>query len=79
MIRLQLHEFLILYAGLTLGFIFLAAWIHNLIRTSRDRRARRNILQCQICAHEFRDETKTILPRCPQCQARVERRSLSRL
>ena len=79
MIRLQLHEFLFLYVGLCLGIILLAAWVHNLVRTSRDRRARKDLLQCQLCAFEFRNQTNTVLPRCPHCRALVERRSLSRL
>ncbi len=79
MFRLQLHELIFVYAGLCLAIIFLAAWFHNMRRTRRDRAGLHDLLKCGLCAYEFQDETKSVLPRCPHCNALVERRRLSRL
>lgn len=77
--RLDLHELLFVYAGLSLGVVLLAAWLHNLRRTRRESHALRNILKCRLCAFEFRDESHTELPHCPRCRALVSRERLSHL
>ena len=79
MFRLHLHQLIFVYAGLCLGIILLAAWFHNMRRTRRDRAALHGLLKCGLCAYEFQDETASVLPRCPNCDALVERRRLSRL
>ena len=79
MIRLSLHELVLAYVGIFVILIFLAWWTHSLVRSSRERRALKNVVRCGFCAHEFRDTTETPLPRCPSCGGLVERKLLSRL
>ena len=79
MFRLQLHQLIFVYAGFCLAIILLAAWFHNMRRTRRDRAALHDLMKCGLCAYEFRDETEAAIPRCPNCNALVERRHLSRL
>ncbi len=79
MIRFQLHELLLAYVAVFIIAIFIAWWLHSIIRSSRERRALKNVVRCGFCAHEFRDETGTPLPRCPSCHGLVERKLLSRL
>lgn len=79
MFRLELHELLFVYAGLSLAIILLAACLHNFRRSSRERTARRELLKCRLCAFEFTDHSGTVLPRCPNCQALTEKRPLSGL
>ena len=79
MFRLELHQLLFVYIGLSLGAVLLAAWLHNLRRTRRESFALRGILKCRLCAFEFRDESHTEIPRCPRCGALVNRERLSHL
>ena len=79
MFRLDLHELLFVYTGLSLGVVLLAAWLHNLRRTRRESLALRHILKCRLCAFEFRDESHTEFPHCPRCDALVSRERLSHL
>lgn len=79
MIRFQLHDLLFAYTGIFAMAVFLAWWAHSLIRSSRERRAFKNVVRCRLCSHEFRDETGTPLPRCPVCGGLAERKELSRL
>ena len=79
MFRLHLHELIFVYAGICLGIILLAAWFHNARRTRHERSMRHGLLKCGLCACEFHDETLIVLPRCPGCNALVERRRLSQL
>lgn len=79
MIRFALHDLLLAYVAVFIIAIFVAWWLHSIIRSSRERRALKNVVRCGFCAHEFRDETETPLPRCPSCHGLVERKLLSRL
>lgn len=79
MIRFELHELLLVYVGGFVFVIFLAWWAQSIVRSRRERRALKNVVRCGFCAHEFRDETETPLPRCPSCGGLVERKVLSRL
>ena len=79
MFRLELHELLYVYTGLSLAVILLTSWIHNLRRTRREALALRNRLKCRLCAFEFRDDTHTERPHCPRCDALVSRERLSHL
>ncbi len=79
MIRFKLHELLFAYVAVFIIAIFVAWWLHSIIRSSRERRALKNVVRCGFCAHEFRDETDIPLPRCPSCHGLVERKLLSRL
>jgi rRNA maturation endonuclease Nob1 len=79
MIRLSLNELVLAYAGIFIIAIFLAWWAHTIVRGHREKRALKNVVRCGFCAHEFRDETGTPLPRCPSCGGLVERKILSRL
>jgi predicted Zn-ribbon and HTH transcriptional regulator len=79
MFQFTLHQLPFVYAGLSIAAIAIAVLLHNLRRTRRERAALRHVLKCTFCAFEFRDETTTILPRCPRCRGLVERRKLSRL
>ena len=79
MFRLELHELLFVYTGLSLGIVLLAACMHNIRRTRREGLALRNVLKCRLCAFEFRDETNAEMPRCPRCGALVCRERLSTL
>jgi len=79
MFRLDLHELLFAYSGLSLGIILLAAVLHNIRRTRRESAAVREIVKCRLCAFEFRDETGAELPKCPCCGALVNRDAVSRL
>ncbi len=79
MFRLQIHELLYVYAGLTLTVILFAACVHNFRRTGREKAARQTLLKCRLCAFEFTDTTGAVLPRCPNCQALTERKRLSQL
>ena len=79
MFRVELHQLLYVYAGAALTIILLSAAFYNFGRTWRERRAHRGILKCGLCAFQFRDQTPTILPRCPNCDALVERRPWSQL
>jgi uncharacterized protein YchJ len=79
MFRLQIHELLFVYCGFTLAVILFAACMHNFRRSSRERTARRALLKCRLCAFEFSDHSGAVLPRCPNCQALTERRTLSQL
>jgi predicted Zn-ribbon and HTH transcriptional regulator len=79
MFRLELHELLFVYAGLCLGVILLAAFLHNLRRTRREGLALRGLVKCHLCAFEFRDDTGADLPKCPGCGALVNRDRISQL
>ena len=79
MFQFTLHQLIFVYAGLCLATIAVAVFLHNFRRTRRERSAMRHVLKCAFCAFEFRDETVTVLPRCPRCNGLVERRRLSRL
>lgn len=79
MFRLQLHELLFVYSGVCLLVILAAACIHNFRRSTRERSARRNLLKCRLCAFEFTETTDIVLPRCPNCGALTERKTLSQL
>ena len=79
MIRFSLHELVLAYTGSFVLAIFLAWWLHSLVRSSREKRALKNVIRCGFCAHEFRDTSETPLPRCPACGGLTERRLLSRL
>ena len=79
MFRLELHQLLFVYTGLSLGVVLLAAWLHNLRRTRRESLALRDILKCRLCAFEFRDASHAECPRCPRCDGLVNRERLSHL
>jgi DNA-directed RNA polymerase subunit RPC12/RpoP len=79
MIRFALHELLLIYVVVSVVGIFIAWWMHSVVRSNRERRALKNVVRCGFCSHEFRDETETPLPRCPSCGGLVERKVLSRL
>lgn len=79
MFRLQIHQLLYVYGGVTLVVILFAACMHNFRRSAREKAARRELLKCRLCAFEFSDQSGAVLPRCPNCQALTERRRLSHL
>lgn len=79
MFRLELHELIFVYAGLSLGIILLAALLHNLRRNRCESQAARGLVKCHLCAFEFRDDTGIELPRCPSCDALADRTRISRL
>ncbi len=79
MFHLTLHEMIFAYTGGCLLVIFLAAFAYSSRRTHQERAATRNWMKCRLCAFEFRNPGTAVLPRCPRCDALVERRRLSRL
>jgi predicted RNA-binding Zn-ribbon protein involved in translation (DUF1610 family) len=79
MFRVEPHQLLFIYAGLGLAVIFLAALLHTKRRSGRERAAMREMIKCGLCAFRFRDETRMVHPRCPNCGALVERKRHSAL
>lgn len=73
MIRVSLSVLIVVYLGVFLAVIF-SAWLrYEWVRKRRENRALRHRLQCAICALEFEDSTRTLLPRCPRCGSLNER------
>lgn len=79
MFRLELHELLFVYTGLCLAVMLLAAVLHNVRRNRRETLAFRDLVRCQLCGFEFRDDTGADLPKCPCCGSLVNREPVSRL
>ena len=79
MFQFSLHQLLFVYGGLCVVVIGVLVLFQSLRRTRRERAALRNVLKCGFCAFEFREESNTVLPRCPRCNGLVERRRVSGL
>lgn len=79
MIRLSLATLVFLYL-FSFVSVILGVWITSGYRRSqREKLALRFRLRCVICAFEFSDETRSLLPRCPRCGSLNERSKLGRL
>jgi hypothetical protein len=79
MIRLDLHELMLAYAGVFIILVFIAWWLHSLFRSHREKHALKNVVRCGFCAFQFRDNSEKPLARCPSCDGKVDRNTLSRL
>lgn len=79
MFRLELHELLFVYTGVSLAVVLLSSVLHNVRRNRRESLALRNLVKCRLCGFEFRDRTDADLPKCPCCDALVNRDRLSQL
>ena len=75
MIRVPISEFLEIYLGAVLLWTFLIWLMGNWQRRRRDIVARRLVVECSICRHQFRDPSQNPLTRCPVC-GRLNERSL---
>lgn len=73
MISLSLPELIFFYVVVSLAVIGLAWFGCELVRKSRENRARRFRLQCVICGMAYEDRTMAELPRCPRCDSLNER------
>ena len=69
MIRADLWDLPLLYAGVALAVI-LAVWVASGWRRSRSRRReRRGLFQCRLCAEWIRHDGPETLVLCPACGA----------
>lgn len=79
MIRVPIAEFLEIYLGAVLLWTFAVWLIGNRLKRRRDMAARRLVIECAICGHEFRDPSQNALTRCPQCGRLNERTAYTSL
>lgn len=79
MIPVNLSLLVMIYLGVMMGVI-LAAWLLNEYRKGRrERAAFRDVIRCSLCAFEFQDGTRDMLPKCPRCGSLNERHPVQRL
>ena len=79
MIPVSLSVLVMIYLGLMMGPV-LAAWLLNEYRKGRrERAAFRDVIRCSLCAFEFQDGTRDMLPKCPRCGSLNERHPIPRL
>jgi predicted Zn-ribbon and HTH transcriptional regulator len=79
MFRLEAHQLIFVYAGIGIVGVLLIAAMHAISRARRERAALLEFFKCGICAFQFRNSTGLVHPRCPNCDALVERKRPSRL
>ena len=79
MIRVSLTTLLLIYLAGMLALVCIA-WVSAAWRRrSFERHASRHMLRCALCCFEFEDASDALLPGCPRCGSRNERRRRSRL
>jgi len=69
MIRAELWDLPLLYAGVALAIILFVWVASGLRRSRRRRRERRALFQCRLCAEWIRHVGRETLVRCPACGA----------
>ena len=79
MIPVSLSLLVMIYLGIMMGFV-LAAWLLNVFRKGRrEKAAFRDVIRCTICAFEFQDGSRDMLPKCPRCGRLNERNPIKRI
>ena len=79
MIRVSLTTLLLIYLAGMLVLVCIA-WISAAWRRRAiERHALRHVLRCALCNFEFEDSSDALLPRCPRCSSRNERKRRARL
>ena len=79
MIQVSLSVLVMIYLGVMVGLV-LAAWLLNEYRKGRrEKAAFRDVIRCTICAFDFQDGSRDMLPKCPRCGSVNERHPIPRL
>lgn len=79
MIDMTMEDFLLWAAGAPLVGIAVVTVVGRMRKRARKRALRREIVECRICGHLYKDATRDRLPGCPECGSANERGAPRRL